>query len=276
VSKVRARLLCALTFATALGAAAPALADSTTSANWSGYAAHHAHVTFRKVYASWTQPSVSCVSGSSTYSAFWVGLGGYSLNSEALEQIGTEADCRASGRSTMSAWYELVPNPSRPLSLRVSGGDRLAASVTVTGHKVVLALQNVTTRKSVVKTVHASQVDVSSAEWIAEAPSSCVTANSCQTLPLADFGSAGFQSAGAQAAGAAKTGLDNRRWTLTKITLEPSGQRFIGLQGSGSAAGAATPSAVTAKGTAFTITYVPVSSAPPFYAADVASSRLFH
>lgn len=277
MNEVRARLLCALTFATVLGGAAPALANSTTSSNWSGYAAHHAHVTFRKVYATWTQPTVTCTAGSPSYSAFWVGLGGFGLSARALEQIGTEADCRLSGRTTVSAWYELVPYPSRKLALRVAPGDKLAATVTVTGHKVVLALRNLTTGKSTVKTVHASPVDVSSAEWIAEAPSDCASINSCHTLPLADFGTAGFRSAGAQATGGAKSGLRNRRWTLTKITLEPNGQRFVGLQNSGNPAGAATPSALTANGTAFTITYVPVPSGPPTYAAEVASvGRLYH
>lgn len=276
MSQVRARLLCALTFATLLGAAAPAAADTSTSSNWSGYAVHHAGVKFREVYATWKQPSVSCTPGSPTYSAFWVGLGGYGINSQALEQIGTEANCTPSGREEMSAWYELVPSPSRPLRLKVSADDRLVANVTVTGHKVVLSLRNVTTGKSVVKTIHASQVDVSSAEWIAEAPSECSSVNSCQTLPLADFGSAGFSSAGAQATGAAKSGLTNRHWTLTEITLEPSGQRFIGLQGSGSAAGSATPSPVDGNGTAFTITYTP-APAGPVAAADIASAgHLFH
>jgi len=278
VSVVRARLLFALTFATLLGGAAPALADSSTSSNWSGYAVHHAHVTFRTVYATWKQPSLSCTAGNPTYSAFWVGLGGFGLSSQALEQIGTEADCTVSGRVKMSAWYELVPSPSRALSITVSAGDRLEARVTVTGHKVVLSLRNVTTGKSAVKTVHPSEIDVSSAEWIAEAPSECASITSCQTLPLADFGSAGFSSAGAQATGAAKSGLTDRRWTLTRITLEPSGPRFIGLQGSGTPDGAATPSPVTGNGTAFTITYTPVPApAGPNVAADVASAgHLFH
>ncbi len=275
---MRARLICALTFATVLGGATPAFADSSTSSNWSGYAAHGAHVKFREVYATWKQPSVSCTPGTPSYSAFWVGLGGYAVNSQALEQTGTEADCTGSGRVRMSAWYELVPSPSRPLSLAVHAGDRLAARVTVTGHKVVLVLRNLTTHKSKVKTVHAGQTDVSSAEWIGEAPSQCVTVSSCQTLPLADFGSAGFSSAGAQATGAAKSGLKNRRWRLTRITLEPNAPRFIGVQGSGTAAGTATPSAVTGNGTAFTITYAPAPAGPDA-AADVASvsaRQLFH
>lgn len=273
---VRARLLCALISTVLLGSAAPALADSSTSSNWAGYAVHHSSVKFRKVYASWTQPSVTCTPGASTYSAFWVGLGGYSVNSPALEQIGTEADCGPLGHSQMSAWYELVPAPSRSLSLDVKAGDKLVATVTVTGHKVVLALSDVTTNKSAVKTLHASKIDISSAEWIAEAPSECVSANSCQTLPLADFGSTTFDSAGAQATDAQKSAIANRRWTLTKITLEPGGQRFIGLHGTGTGAGSAIPSALTANGTAFTINYAaPLGG--QFASADIVSGRqLFH
>ena len=41
--------------------------------------------------------------------AIWVGLGGYSLTSGELEQIGTEADCDAHGRASYYVWYELVP-----------------------------------------------------------------------------------------------------------------------------------------------------------------------
>jgi len=70
---------------------------TTTSTNWAGYA-----ITDRKPFTSatgrWVQPAVSCADLSPTYSAFWVGLGGYSGNS--LEQIGTETDCTANGRAT--------------------------------------------------------------------------------------------------------------------------------------------------------------------------------
>ena len=45
--------------------------------------------------------------------AFWVGLGGYNANSQALEQAGTASDCDAtSGEPSYYAWYELVPDPS--------------------------------------------------------------------------------------------------------------------------------------------------------------------
>src|SRR5271156_2413075 len=71
----------------------------TMSSNWAGYAVtgtSKSPVRFRTVSAHWVQPSVPCTSGQS-YSGFWVGLGGYRQSSQALEQIGTDADCSSSG-----------------------------------------------------------------------------------------------------------------------------------------------------------------------------------
>jgi hypothetical protein len=276
---LRARLAIAFTAVAALLAAAPAsLADSSTSSNWAGYAAHRAHVKFHRVFAWWVQPSLTCTPGHATYSAFWVGLGGFSLSSNALEQAGTEADCNALGQTRMAAWYELVPAPSRRLTLKVSAGDRIAATVTVTGHKVTIELVDGTTNKSVTKTIRASAVDVSSAEWIAEAPSDCVSVNACVTLPLADFGSASFVFAGAQVSGARVSPLSSSSWKLTKITLEPGSRRFTGINGSGSATAVATPTALSAAGNAFTVTYTALTAArrAAAAAAAVSSGHLFH
>src|SRR5579875_660557 len=120
----------------ALAAAPAASADSTDSTNWAGYAIHHSGVRFDKVLGSWVQPAPTCTAGEPTYSSIWVGIGGYSLSSQALEQIGTEADCSAAGRVVTSAWYELVPSPSRNLALKVSPGDRISAEVSIAGDDV--------------------------------------------------------------------------------------------------------------------------------------------
>ena len=77
---------------------------------------------------SWTQPHVSCRSKRASYSSVWVGIGGYSVTSPALEQIGTELDCTASGNVVSSAWYELVPAGSHTTALTVRPGDRVRAS----------------------------------------------------------------------------------------------------------------------------------------------------
>src|ERR1700737_4151987 len=76
----------------ALAAAPAAPPNTSTSANWAGFAVHKPGVNFHKVTGTWVQPTASCTPGSQSYSAFWVGIGGYYLNSSALEQVGTEID----------------------------------------------------------------------------------------------------------------------------------------------------------------------------------------
>jgi hypothetical protein len=272
----RAALLTALL---TLGSAPAALADTASSSNWSGYAAHRAGVRFTRVSANWSQPSASCSGGQPTYSAMWVGLGGFAAGSNALEQIGTEVDCTASGKVSTSAWYELVPSASRNIRMSVRPGDAMSASVAVSGHRVTLTLTDHTSHKTFRRTVSANLVDVSSAEWILEAPSECVGANSCQTLPLANFGSTSFTSARARSARGHVGAISDRAWGTTKVRLAPSGQRFVAYNGTGPAFGTATPSALTAGGSSFMVTYGEVSApASPFLAgrAPVQASRLVH
>ncbi len=251
---MRLRLLVVLiTAATAATAAPSALADTVNSSNWAGYAVHRPGVRFTKAVGTWTQPTAACVSGRQTFSALWVGLGGYDAVSQALEQIGTEVDCTASGRISSTAWYELVPAPSRPIRMNVRPGDRMFASVVVNGNRTVLTLQNLTTRRTFQRTFRPANVDVSSAEWIVEAPSECVSNNSCQTLPLANFGSASFGLAKAQVVGGHTGAIADPTWDSTQIKLTPGGTRFVSM--SASSAGAATPSALNARGNGFSVTF---------------------
>ncbi len=259
---MRFRLPTALIAATAvvLVAAPGALADSSISANWAGYAVHRSGVRFREVRAAWRQPTASCTVGAPSYSATWVGLGGYSENSNALEQIGTEVDCSASGHVISSAWYELVPAPSENINLRVNPGDSMAASVIVVGHRVTMSLEDATRHRWFTKSFEAASIDVTSAEWIVEAPSDCVSANSCTTLPLADFGTTSFALASARTTTGHPGTITSRYWGRTAITLSPGGRRFVDYRGSGQPAGAATPSGLMLGGSAFSVTYQQVSA----------------
>src|SRR5207244_10773620 len=97
----RKRLLVA--GAGALVLAAPAHAgEPMVSANWSGYAVTGTNATtgastqFTSVYAEWVEPSVTCTTRGTTYSAFWVGLGGYAHDAAGLGPHGTKADCHGS------------------------------------------------------------------------------------------------------------------------------------------------------------------------------------
>jgi Peptidase A4 family len=237
----------------ALAAAPAALADSTQSSNWAGYAVHRSGVHFRDVSGSWTQPQATCTPGKATYSSVWVGIGGYALDSPALEQIGTEADCTASGRAVSSAWFELVPSASRAVRLTIGPGDRVRAAVTVNGSEVTLSLADLTRHRTFTKRVRASAIDTTSAEWILEAPSVCSRNWDCHTLPLADFGSAGFTSAHATTTTGHRGTIQDDRWRRTRISLAATGRTFVSHPTAPSAT--AVPSLLEAQGSSFTVTY---------------------
>jgi hypothetical protein len=246
-------------------AAPSALADTTESANWAGYAVHRSGTNFRQVSASWRQPTATCTPGQPSYSAIWIGLGGFNESSQALEQTGLEVNCDPSGRVVSSAWYELVPAASQTVQLTVRPGDLIAASVGVVGHTVRLKLVNETTHRSFSKTLVASLVDVSSADWIVEAPSLCQTEATCQTLPLANFGTTGFRGAKAVTTTGHAGSISDRSWSATKINLITGGRRFVSY-GSQGLAGVAVASPLIAGGTAFSVSYsqVPVTSNPVY------------
>jgi hypothetical protein len=243
----------ALVSLAALVGAPAALADTTQSSNWAGYAVHRSGINFTRVTGTWTQPRPSCSGRAPTYSAAWVGIGGYSSSSQALEQIGTEADCTAGGRAVSSAWYELVPAPSRAIKLTINPGDRVRGTVGVNGNNVTLTLDDLTRHRSFTKRLHVARVDTTSAEWILEAPSVCTSAVSCHALPLADFGSAGFGSASAVTTTGHRGAITDRAWTTTKISLAPSGRQFV--SDSGAYMATAVPSSLSAGGSAFTVSY---------------------
>ena len=272
-------VVAALITATAAVSAAPALADSTNSSNWAGYAVHKNGVSFRSVTGTWQQPNVHCTPGMPTYSAFWVGLGGYNLNAPALEQTGTEVDCNAAGRTISSVWYELVPGPSVPVSFDVRPGDRIRASVKVYDRQVTIRLDDLTRHRGFHKTVFAPQIDVSSAEWIVEAPSECVNAGSCQTLPLARFAPTRFRAASVSTISGHAGTISDRAWGWTRITLRPGGRRFSVHGPDPASAAAAHPSSLLKKGSAFAINYAEVPAVPPAKQARAAALRpdtLFH
>jgi peptidase A4-like protein len=260
---LRTSLIGVLSVAAALAAAPVALANTTKSTNWAGYAVHRDGVSFRQVSGTWIQPGATCIKGQPSYSAAWVGLGGYDPTSTALEQIGTEVDCAPGGKVTSSAWYELVPAPSRTISLSVAPGDVMHATVTVTGHRVVVDLDNLTQHHRFHKAFDATSIDVSSAEWIVEAPSQCVSQFACQALPLADFGSVTFASATAATTTGPSGAIVDSHWGRTRIRLTPGNQGVILARNTSDATGAAAPSPLRAGGSAFDVIYATASTQTP-------------
>ena len=162
----RGRLLATLLAAAALAvsAAGQARAAATeVSSNWSGYVVSGSQ-SFTSVSASWVVSKATCTTGSSSSAATWVGLGGNSETSDALEQVGSEVDCSPAGTASYSLLYELVPAAAVPIRLAVEPGDSISASVSVRGARVTLRIENVTRGTSFTKTLTMAAPDRSSAE----------------------------------------------------------------------------------------------------------------
>jgi hypothetical protein len=236
----------------------PARAASTQvakSSNWAGYAVHGHGASFRQVTAFWTEPSPACRRGHRTFSSYWVGLGGYSTAAKELEQAGTEVDCTSAGRGHAFAWWELVPGSSVKIHLKVPPGDLIEGSVTVVGHRVRVALQDLTRHTLFSKVLHARAVDVSSAEWIVEAPSQCSLLWHCAALPLTNFGVITFAGALAQPLRGESGSISDSRWRRTRIRLTQHDQRLLPSHPGLAGGGRATPSDLESSGSAFDVSY---------------------
>lgn len=258
--RVRWFLGVAAAICTVLGVWTSASANATTSvsSNWAGYAVvptAHGSSTFSSISGSWTVPAAMCSDRGETYSAAWVGLGGLHESSKALEQIGTGADCSRSGSAVYSTWYELVPAAPVTLRLKVHAGDAMVASVTVKGHIVTLRIRDLTTGAIFTRTRRLSKVDASSAEWVVEAPSVCVTTNRCRTLTLTNFGSLAFSGLSATARGHVGP-VEDPLWSATALELREVQDFAPGPRASAATvSAAAVPSALSSGGSAFAVTW---------------------
>jgi hypothetical protein len=257
--------LAVLAIAAAASAVAPGIASAVTatvSANWSGYAvtgsSKSAH--FDRVAGSWVQPGGSCARGQETYSVTWVGLGGFRQGSKALEQTGTAVNCTSSGRAVYSAWYELVPAAPVTMRLAVHPGDEISASVAESAGETILQVRDLSTHHARTAVRAASPLDLSSAEWIVEAPSLCFTTTHCTPLPLTDFGTVSFSNASVSTSSAQRAAIDARSLKVTRLELrdysQGPGHRF---------ASTVTPatgiaSALSPTGNAFTVTWQALGS----------------
>jgi hypothetical protein len=204
--------------------------------NWSGYASYGDSTEFRNVQGSWTQPTATCDKKQSTYASFWVGIDGY--NSNTVEQIGTDADC-SRGVAVHYAWYEMYP--AAPVNLPsgdypVNAGDVITAGVDQSSGK--LTISNSTQEWTYETTQSFAGFDLSSAEWVAEAPSLC-SRGGCHIAPLTNFGTVAFT--GASANGHA---IDYSGWSSDAMTMVTNNGRTI----------KAAPSSLTG-GNSFSVTW---------------------
>jgi hypothetical protein len=192
-----------------LGAATRARGSTSASnsspcwaaSNWSGYAVSESSpsglscvpasgAAYTSVTGTWTVPTVSGTRRSSTYSAAWTGIDGFT--DADLIQAGTEQDFTG-GSAHYSAWWEILPAAETPIpGITVEPGDSITVSITkVSSTQWTISLTDNG------KAGHAAQPAFgttqsysgpgTSAEWILEAPQ----VNGRQAT-LAQYGSTTF------------------------------------------------------------------------------------
>jgi len=172
-------------------------AVSYTSSNWAGYLATGSSYT--AVNGSWTVPSPTGNSTSTSADAAWVGIGGVTSND--LIQAGTLDTISASGQVTVSAFYEILPAAARLITMTVSPGDVMAASVTETGTNLwQITITDQTTSQTYSKSLSYAS-SLSSAEWIEEDPST----SGGQQMAFDRFGSVSFTGGSTVANGSSAT-----------------------------------------------------------------------
>lgn len=205
---------------------------SDVSRNWSGYNATGGKYT--AVTGSWKVPVIQ---NTDTFGveASWVGIGG--VESTDLIQAGTQSIVNPNGRVSYLAFYETLPDVSRPLPITVNGGDSVSAAVIQTTEGIwKIIFTNNTTDQTVTREVKYNS-SLSSAEWIEEAPSSIR-----RVLPLNDFGTVEFTNATAL--------KDNQVKTISEL-----GAQAV-MMGNSMGEILATPSPVDENGHSFTVTRV--------------------
>ena len=169
---------------------APNTPTPLKTAQWSGYIVasdmQDRSPLVSSVSASWVVPEVK-VSENNTFSAMWVGIGGY--GEKTLIQTGTEQQYM-NGEAEYFAWYELLPNYLvRVRSINVQPGDMITASISVVSenaHTWSVGILDVTTGERFEKTLFYDSSRLT-AEWIVERPNVNGT-----TSTLADFGNVMF------------------------------------------------------------------------------------
>jgi hypothetical protein len=161
------------------------------SRNWAGYVADSAG-NYTGVSGSWVVATPSLSSNGSD--AAWVGIGG--ISSHDLIQTGTQAIVEG-GKIHYSAWYEALPGLEHTISMDVSGGDSISASITETSPGIwQIHIKNNTNGETYDKEVSYDSSH-SSAEWIEELPTGVGF-----SLALDQFGSVPFTSGTARINGA--------------------------------------------------------------------------
>ncbi len=186
-----------------------------SSTNYAGYGAQLPGQSVTAVAGSWVQPAVHCSGKETSAVATWVGIDDGGLQD--LEQIGTEAFCRAGTTSpTYLEWYEMYPQPQVEIRT-IRAGDHFSATVTRRGSSWTLAIRDVTAKRSFTtrQTRTASAIQ---ALWVIEAPARILANGELQILPLTSFGRVTMTACTA-VAGGTRRAIGDARWAHYRFDM---------------------------------------------------------
>jgi hypothetical protein len=146
------------------------------ASNWAGYAqVSTTPGTFTQVTDTFVVPTIGASAPGVQYAADWVGIGGY--NDATLVQTGIQAFVRTRHHHTTvvyDAWTEHLPQAEKQLTLTISAGDTVTATVQETSAGTwLMEVADATTGKTAGVTVSYSSTGAS-AEVIHERP--CIRA----------------------------------------------------------------------------------------------------
>jgi hypothetical protein len=227
--------------------------------HWAGYVISDpggGRLAFTSVPATWVEPKITCGAERLDSLGIWVGLGGF--GTAGLEQAGIGTTCTREAKAVSTPWYEILPaNATTVDRRRVEPGDTMTARVEVSAARtsVIISIANETRRWRFTRAVQVSSPDLSTAEWIVEAPRGC-TRVACG-LRLGNFGTVAMTRISVVANGHPGTILD-RRWQATALDFVPTEWQAART---GSAAGATTEQ-LDAAGASFRVAWRAKAVAP--------------
>ena len=170
-----------------------AVVGTSQSSNWSGYnqgTLEDGNEMYTSISGTWTVPKVSQhTPNEAEYSSAWTGIGGGCLDAgctvtdNTLIQAGTEQDVSSTGTPSYSAWWEIIPQPSTPVTLAIAPGNRIHVTITEVSNAMwTIVISNLTTRHKVTVNTPYSSTHAT-AEWIVETPLVVGTGGGFAPLP---------------------------------------------------------------------------------------------
>src|SRR6266487_4388802 len=179
---------------------------------------------------------------------------GRTVTNSAIE---TQSLRHATENSTNWAGYAVTPleattstppaTPPTQTTFTSVSGNWVQPKVSCT--KLTLQLRNLTRKTNITKTLFMAEPDLSSAEWIAEAPTGC-NSSRCVQLPLAKFSMLTFTKASATTSDGHTGTINDVSWSPTVIDLADIASGPPATETSG-----ALPSTLLTNGASFAIVW---------------------